>query len=223
MNDFRKYATQHYGMNGLVFDEVMKTQAQYLNPYILEERQLNVTQMDVYSRLMMDRIIFLGTQIDDYTANTLQAQLLYLDSVDSGKDISLYINSPGGSVTAGLGIYDTMQFISSDVATICTGMAASMGAVLLVAGQEGKRSALPHSRVMIHQPLGGVQGQASDIEIEAKEILKMKDELYNIISKHSHTPFEKVYADSDRNYWMTAEEAKEYGMIDQVLKKKENR
>jgi len=203
-----------------VFDEVMKTQAQYLNPYILEERQLNVTQMDVYSRLMMDRIIFLGTQIDDYTANTLQAQLLYLDSVDSGKDISLYINSPGGSVTAGLGIYDTMQFISSDVATICTGMAASMGAVLLVAGQEGKRSALPHSRVMIHQPLGGVQGQASDIEIEAKEILKMKDELYNIISTHSHTPFEKVYADSDRNYWMTAAEAREYGMIDQVLEKK---
>ena len=203
-----------------MFDEVMKTQAQYLNPYILEERQLNVTQMDVYSRLMMDRIIFLGTQIDDYTANTLQAQLLYLDSVDSGKDISLYINSPGGSVTAGLGIYDTMQFISSDVATICTGMAASMGAVLLVAGQEGKRSALPHSRVMIHQPLGGVQGQASDIEIEAKEILKMKDELYNIISTHSHTPFEKVYADSDRNYWMTAAEAREYGMIDQVLEKK---
>ena len=161
-NDFRKYAVRHLGMDGLTVDEVMKAQAQYLNPYILEERQLNVTQMDVFSRLMMDRIIFLGTQIDDYTANTLQAQLLYLDSVDSGKDISIYINSPGGSVTAGLGIYDTMQFISSDVATICTGMAASMGAVLLVAGKEGKRSALPHSRVMIHQPLGGVQGQASD-------------------------------------------------------------
>ena len=220
MNDFRKYATQHLGMNGLVIDEVMKTQAQYLNPYILEERQLNVTQMDVYSRLMMDRIIFLGTQVDDYTANTLQAQLLYLDSVDSGKDISLYINSPGGSVTAGLGIYDTMQFIASDVATICTGMAASMAAVLLVAGTEGKRSALPHSRVMIHQPLGGVQGQASDIEIEAKEILKFKKELYTIISEHSHTPYEKVYQDSDRNYWMTAEEAKEYGMIDNVLKRK---
>ena len=154
-NDFRKYATKHLGINGLVLDEVMSAQAQYLNPYILEERQLNVTQMDVFSRLMMDRIIFLGTQIDDYTANTLQAQLLYLDSVDSGKDISIYLNSPGGSVTAGLGIYDTMQFISSDVATICTGMAASMGAVLLVAGTEGKRSALPHSRVMIHQPLGG--------------------------------------------------------------------
>ena len=164
-NDFRKYAVGHLGMDGLTFDEMMKVQAQYLNPYILEERQLNVTQMDVFSRLMMDRIIFLGTQIDDYTANTLQAQLLYLDSVDSGKDISIYINSPGGSVTAGLGIYDTMQFISSDVATICTGMAASMGAVLLVAGTEGKRSALPHSRVMIHQPLGGVQGQASDIDI----------------------------------------------------------
>lgn len=220
MNDFRKYATRHLGMNGLVFDEVMSAQAQYLNPYILEERQLNVTQMDVFSRLMMDRIIFLGTQVDDYTANTLQAQLLYLDSVDPGKDISIYINSPGGSVSAGLGIYDTMQFISSDVATICTGMAASMAAVLLVSGAEGKRSALPHSRVMIHQPLGGVQGQASDIEIEAREIRKIKEELYHIISEHSHTPFDKVWADSDRNYWMTAEEAKEYGMIDNVLKKK---
>ena len=219
-NDFRKYAVGHLGMDGMTLDDVMKAQAQYLNPYILEERQLNVTQMDVFSRLMMDRIIFLGTQIDDYTANTLQSQLLYLDSVDSGKDISIYINSPGGSVTAGLGIYDTMQFISSDVATICTGMAASMGAVLLVAGTEGKRSALPHSRVMIHQPLGGVQGQASDIEIEAKEILKFKKELYTIISDHSHTPYDKVYADSDRNYWMTAEEAKEYGMIDNVLKRK---
>ena len=207
-------------MDGLTFDEMMQAQAQYLNPYILEERQLNVTQMDVFSRLMMDRIIFLGTQIDDYTANTLQAQLLYLDSVDSGKDISIYINSPGGSVTAGLGIYDTMQFISSDVATICTGMAASMGAVLLVAGTEGKRSALPHSRVMIHQPLGGVQGQASDIEIEAKEILKFKKELYTIISEHSHTPYDKVYAASDRNYWLTAEEAKAYGMIDNVLTRK---
>ena len=220
MNDFRKYATQHLGMNGLVLDDVMKAQAQYLNPYILEERQLNVTQMDVFSRLMMDRIIFLGTQIDDYTANTLQAQLLYLDSTDPGKDISIYINSPGGSVYAGLGIYDTMQFISSDVATICTGMAASMAAVLLVAGQEGKRSALTHSRVMIHQPLGGVQGQASDIEIEAREIQKLKKELYNIIAQHSHTDYDKVWSDSDRNYWMTAQEAKEYGMIDQVLIKK---
>ena len=219
-NDFRKYAVQHLGMNGLVVDDVIKAQNQYLNPYILEERQLNVTQMDVFSRLMMDRIIFLGTQIDDYTANTLQAQLLFLDSTDPGKDISIYINSPGGSVTAGLGIYDTMQFITSDVATICTGMAASMGAVLLVAGAEGKRSALPHSRVMIHQPLGGVQGQASDIEIEAKEILKFKKELYTIISEHSHTPYDKVYTDSDRNYWMTAEEAKAYGMIDEVLTRK---
>ena len=219
-SDFRKYATGHLGMNGMALDDVMRTQAQYLNPYILEERQLNVTQMDVFSRLMMDRIIFLGTEINDYTANTIQAQLLYLDSTDPGKDISIYINSPGGSVTAGLGIYDTMQFISSDVATICTGMAASMGAVLLVAGQEDKRSALPHSRVMIHQPLGGVQGQASDIEIEAKEIQKFKKELYTIISNHSHTPYEKVWTDSDRNYWMTAEEAKEYGMIDAVLVKK---
>ena len=222
MNDFRKYATKHLGINGMVLDDVVSQQAQYLNPYILEERQLNVTQMDVFSRLMRDRIIFLGTQIDDYTANTLQAQLLYLDSVDPGQDIPTYINSPGGRVHAGLGIYDTMQFISSDVATICTGMAASMGAVLLVAGQEGKRSALPHSRVMIHQPLGGVQGQASDIEIEAKEIMKFKKELYTIISNHSHTPFDKVWNDSDRNYWMTAEEAREYGMIDKVLIRKKN-
>jgi len=220
MNDFRKYATKHLGMDGLVLDDVMKTQAQYMNPYILEERQLNVTQMDVFSRLMMDRIIFLGTEVNDYTANTLQAQLLYLDSVDPGKDISIYINSPGGSVYAGLGIYDTMQFVSSDVATICTGMAASMAAVLLVAGAEGKRSALTHSRVMIHQPLGGVQGQASDIEIEAREIQKLKKELYTIIADHSHTDYEKVWNDSDRNYWMTAEEAKAYGMIDQVLTKK---
>lgn len=207
-------------MSSMTVDSVIKAQSQYLNPYILEERQLNVTQMDVFSRLMMDRIIFLGTQIDDYTANTIQAQLLYLDSVDSSKDISIYVNSPGGSVTAGLGIYDTMQFISSDVATICTGVAASMAAVLLVAGTEGKRSALPHSRVMIHQPLGGVQGQASDIEITAKEIQKYKKELYTIISEHSHTPFEKVWQDSDRDYWMTAQEALEYGMIDKVLKKK---
>ena len=220
MNDFRKYATGHLGMNGMVLDDVMRAQAQYLNPYILEERQLNVTQMDVFSRLMMERIIFLGTQVDDYSANTIQAQLLYLDSVDPGKDISIYINSPGGSVTAGLGIYDTMQFISSDVATLCTGMAASMAAVLLVAGKEGKRSALKHSRVMIHQPLGGVQGQASDIEIEAREIQKFKKELYNIISEHSHQPFEKVWNDSDRNYWMTSEEAKEYGLIDEVLMRK---
>ena len=206
-------------MNGLILDDVMKAQAQYLNPYILEERQLNVTQMDVFSRLMMDRIIFLGTEIDDYTANTLTAQLLYMDSIDNN-DVTIYINSPGGSVTAGLSIYDTMQFVSSDVCTLCTGIAASMAAVLLVSGQEGKRQALTHSRVMIHQPLGGVQGQASDIEIEAREIMKFKKELYTIISEHSHTPYEKVWADSDRNYWMTAEEAREYGMIDMVLKKK---
>ena len=220
MNDFRKFATQKLGMNGLVFDETVKAQQQYMNPYILEERQLNVTQMDVYSRLMMDRIIFLGSEIDDYAANTLIAQLLYLDSVDSGKDISIYINSPGGSVTAGLAIYDTMQFISSDVSTNCVGMAASMAAVLLVSGKEGKRFGLPHSRVMIHQPLGGVQGQASDIEIEAREIQKFKKELYTIIANHSHQDYDKVWKDSDRNYWMTAEEAKEYGMIDQVLQRK---
>ncbi len=220
-SDFRKFATGHLGLNGQALDDYVSVQNQYLNPYILEERQLNVTQMDVFSRLMMDRIIFLGTAIDDYTANTLQAQLLYLDSVDPGKDINVYLNSPGGSVSAGLGIYDTMQFITSDVATICTGMAASMAAVLLVAGKEGKRSALPHSRVMIHQPLGGVQGQASDIEIEAREIQKLKKELYQIIADHSHTPYDKVWADSDRNYWMTAEEARDYGMIDQVLSRKQ--
>ncbi len=220
MNDFRKFATRHLGMNSQVLDDVLKAESQYLNPYILEERQLNVTQMDVFSRLMMDRIIFLGTEISDYTANTIQAQLLYLDSVDSSKEISIYLNSPGGSVTAGLGIYDTMQFINSPVATICTGMAASMAAVLLVAGAEGKRYALPHSRVMIHQPLGGAQGQASDIEITAREIQKMKKELYTIISEHSHTPFDKVWADSDRDYWMTASEALEYGMIDKVLERR---
>ena len=220
MNDFRKYASKHLGINGMVLDDVMNAQAQYMNPYILEERQLNVTQLDVFSRLMMDRVIFLGTEVNDYTANVLQAQLLYLDANDPGKDINVYINSPGGSVYAGLGIYDTMQFIQSDVATICTGMAASMAAVLLVAGKEGKRSALPHSRVMIHQPMGGVQGQASDIEIEAREIQKLKKELYTIIADHSHTDYEKVWQDSDRNYWMTAEEAREYGMIDQVLVKK---
>ena len=216
-DDFKKYATRHRGISSMVLDDVVRVQNQYLNPYILEERQLNVTQMDVFSRLMMDRIIFLGTQIDEYTANTLQAQLLYLDSVDPGKDISIYINSPGGSVNAGLGIYDTMQFVSSDVATICTGRAASMAAVLLVAGAEGKRSALTHSRVMIHQPMGGVQGQASDIEITAREIQKLKKELYTIIANHSHTDFDKVWADSDRDYWMTSQEAKEYGMIDRVL------
>ena len=220
MKEFRKYATQHLGINSMVFDDVVKTQAHYMNPYILEERQLNVTQMDVFSRLMRENIIFLGTEIDDYTANVIQAQLLFLQSVDPERDISIYLNSPGGSVTAGLAIYDTMQFVSNDINTICTGMAASMAAVLLVAGTEGKRQALPHSRVMIPQPLGGVQGQASDIEIEAKEILKFKKELYTIISEHSHQSFEKVWQDSDRNYWMNAEEAREYGMIDAVLNKK---
>ena len=217
MNDFRKYATKHLGMNGMVLDDVIKAQAQYMNPYILEERQLNVTQMDVFSRLMMDRIIFLGTQIDDYTANTLQAQLLYLDSVDSGKDISIYLNSPGGSVHAGLGIYDTMQYIGSKVGTICTGMAASMAAVLLVAGEKGKRSALKHSRVMIHQPMGGMQGQAADMEINYKQIMLLKNELYQIIADHSGNPFEKIEKDSDRDYWMTSQEALEYGMIDNIL------
>ena len=220
MNDFKKYAVKHLGLNSQTLDDVISMQNQYMNPYILEERQLNVTQMDVFSRLMMDRVIFLGTQVDDYTANTLQAQLLYLDSVDPGKDISIYINSPGGSVYAGLGIYDTMQFVNSPVSTICTGMAASMAAVLLVAGTEGKRAALTHSRVMIHQPMGGAQGQASDIEITAREIQKLKKELYTIIAEHSHTDFDKVWTDSDRDYWMTAQEALEYGMIDNVLTRK---
>ena len=217
--DFEKFAKDRTGISSMALHDVVSMQNQYLNPYILEERQLNVTQMDVFSRLMMDRIIFLGTQIDDYTANTLQAQLLFLDSSDPGKDISIYLNSPGGSVSAGLGIYDTMQFITSDVATICTGMAASMAAVLLVAGKDGRRSALKHSRVMIHQPMGGAQGQASDIEITAREIQKLKQELYTIIADHSHTPYDKVWADSDRDHWMTAQEALDYGMIDQILEK----
>ena len=205
-NDFRDFAVKHIGLNGLALDSYMNITSSYISPTIIEERQLNVAQMDVFSRLMMDRIIFLGTQIDDYTANVIQAQLLYL-------------NSPGGSVYAGLGIYDTMQYISSDVKTICTGMAASMAAVLLVAGEKGKRFALNHSRVMIHQPMGGAQGQASDIEITAREIQKLKKELYTIISTHSGVPFEKVEKDSDRDYWMTSFEAKEYGMIDDVLLK----
>ena len=217
MNDFRKYATKHLGLNSLALDKYMDVTSSYISPTIIEERQLNVAQMDVFSRLMMDRIIFLGTQIDDYTANVIQAQLLYLDSSEPGKDISIYFNSPGGSVYAGLGIYDTMQFISSDVATICTGMAASMAAVLLTAGAKGKRSALQHSRVMIHQPMGGAQGQASDIEITAREIQKLKKELYTIIADHSGNPFERIEKDSDRDYWMTSLEAKEYGMIDEVL------
>ena len=216
-NEFRDFAVKHIGLNGLAVDDYMNITSSYISLTIIEERQLNVAQMDVFSRLMMDRIIFLGTQIDDYTANVIQGQLLYLDSSDPGKDISIYINSPGGSVYAGLGIYDTMQYISSDVKTICTGMAASMAAVLLVAGEKGKRFALNHSRVMIHQPMGGAQGQASDIEITAREIQKLKKELYTIISNHSGVPFKKVEKDSDRDYWMTSAEAKQYGMIDEVL------
>ena len=217
-NEFRNYAVKHLGMNGLALDQyTSKITSSYISPTIIEERQLNVAQMDVFSRLMMDRIIFLGTDVNDYTANVIQAQLLFLDQADPGKDVSIYINSPGGSVYAGLGIYDTMQYISSDVSTICTGMAASMAAVLLVAGAEGKRFALKHSRVMIHQPMGGAQGQASDIEITAREIQKLKKELYTIISDHSGVAYDKVAKDSDRDYWMTAAEAKEYGMIDEVL------
>jgi ATP-dependent Clp protease protease subunit len=214
--EFKKFATKDQGISSMHYDKIVSS----VTPYIIEERQLNVAQMDVFSRLMMDRIIFLGTAIDDYVANIIQAQLLFLESVDNSKDISIYINSPGGGVYAGLGIYDTMQFIKPEVATICTGMAASMGAVLMCAGEKGKRSALPHSRVMIHQPLGGAQGQASDIEITAREIMKLKEELYEIISSHSGQSMEKVHADSDRDYWMKAEEAKAYGMIDEVLKRK---
>ena len=213
--EFKKYATKHHGVSAMYYDKITSS----MTPYIIEERQMNVAQMDVFSRLMMDRVMFLGTGIDDQVANVIQAQLLFLQSVDAKRDIQMYINSPGGSVYAGLGIYDTMQYITPDVATICTGMAASMGAVLLCAGQEGKRTALPHSRVMIHQPLGGAQGQASDIEITAREIIKLKDELYQIISKHSGQSMEKITMNSDRDYWMKAEEAKAYGMVDEVLTK----
>lgn len=200
-------------------EKVMKDS--YISPSILEERQLNVTQMDVFSRLMMDRIIFLGTEINDYTSNVIEAQLLYLDSADSERDICIYLNTPGGSVYAGLGIYDTMQFVRSRVSTICTGMAASMGAILLVAGAPGMRAALPHSRVMIHQPLGGIEGQASDIEITAKEILKLKEELYQIIADHSGQSIERIRHDADRDYWMTSQEALAYGMIDKVYTRRE--
>ena len=217
MNEFRKFAVGRRGMSSSALDDYMQIQSSYISPTIIEERPMNVAQMDVFSRLMMDRIIFLGTGINDYTANVIQAQLLFLDSSDPGKDISIYINSPGGSVYAGYGIYDTMQYISCDVSTICTGMAASMASVLLVAGKKGKRFALPHSRVMIHQPLGGMQGQASDLEIAAREILKVKKELYTILSDHSGQPFEVIERDSDRDYWMTAEEALAYGMVDKIL------
>ena len=227
-NDFLKYAAAQ-GLNSMHVEKVLSQSADqfrasygYISPTILEERQLNVTQMDVFSRLMMDRVIFLGTEVNDYTANVIQAQLLYLDSMDSERDIHLYLNTPGGSVYAGLGIYDTMQFVTAKVATICTGLAASMGAVLLVAGEKGMRAALPHSRVMIHQPLGGVQGQASDIEITAKEIIKLKDELYTILSAHTGKTVDLIRQDADRDHWMTAQEALDYGLIDRVYTKKNN-
>tara|TARA_B100001142_G_scaffold66796_3_gene66519 strand:- start:477 stop:1151 length:675 start_codon:yes stop_codon:yes gene_type:complete len=215
--EFNKYAKKHKGISSLHLNEFTSVYGNYISPTIIEERQMNVASMDVFSRLMMDRIIFLGVPINDYVANIIQAQLLFLESVDAKKDILIYLNSPGGGVHAGLGIYDTMQYIKPDVSTICTGMAASMGAVLLCAGEKGKRTALKHSRVMIHQPLGGAQGQASDIEITANEIKKLKNELYEIIADHSGQDFDKVWKDSDRDYWMTADEAKEYGMIDEVL------
>lgn len=211
--EFKKYAVKHLGISSLTLHEFESS----MTPYIIEERQLNVAQMDVFSRLMMDRIIFLGTAINDQVANIIQAQLLFLESTDPAKDIQLYINSPGGVVYSGLGVYDTMQYVKPDVATICTGVAASMAAILLAAGAPGKRSALPHTRIMIHQPLGGVQGQASDIEITAREILRLKNELYEILSKHTGQPIEKIEDDADRDYWMRADEAKEYGMIDEVL------
>ena len=220
MKEFDKYARLHCGINSMVMHDFHAQIENYVSPTIIEERHLNVATMDVFSRLMMDRIIFLGAPIYDDAANIIQAQLLFLESVDADKDIQLYINSPGGSVSAGLGIYDTMQLISCDVATICTGMAASMGAVLLTAGAAGKRSALPHSRVMIHQPLGGVQGQASDIEITAREIAKTKRELYEILASHSGKSIEKIEADADRDYWLTAAEAQEYGLIDRVLSRR---
>ena len=220
MNEFEKYARGYCGISSLKLHDFKSMHSGYVSPTIIEERQLNVAAMDVFSRLMMDRIIFLGAPIYDDAANIIQAQLLFLESVDASKDVQLYINSPGGSVSAGLGIYDTMQLVSCDVATICTGMAASMGAVLLTAGAAGKRSALPHSRVMIHQPLGGVQGQASDIEITAREIAKTKRELYEILSQHSGVNIEKIEADADRDYWLTAAEAQAYGLIDNVLSKR---
>ncbi len=219
-NEFEKYAVKHKGISSASLHSYASVYNDYISPTIIEERQLNVASMDVFSRLMMDRIIFLGTGINDYVSNIIQAQLLFLQSVDAKKDIQIYLNSPGGSVYAGLGIYDTMQFIEPDVATICTGMAASMGAVLMCAGAKGKRSALKHARIMIHQPMGGAQGQASDIEITAREIQKLKKELYDIIAEHSGKDYETVWKDSDRDYWMTAEEARDYGMVDEVLSKK---
>lgn len=223
-DEFRKYATKHMGINSLTYDEYASASTRQmprgLTPNIIEERQMNAVSMDIFSRLMMDRIIFLGVPINDQVSNIVQGQLLFLQSVDPKKDIQIYLNTPGGGVYAGLGIYDTMQLVEPDVATICTGMAASMGSVLLCAGAPGKRSALTHSRVMIHQPLGGAQGQASDIEITAKQILTLKKELYEIIAKHSGQEYDKVYQDGDRDFWMKSQEAKEYGMIDEVLTKK---
>ena len=219
-DEFRKYATGHLGISSYQLDSYASVYGEYISPTVIEERQMNVAQMDVFSRLMMDRIIFLGTAINDYVANIIQGQLLFLSSVDSTKDINIYINSPGGGVYAGLGIYDTIHHISPNVATICTGMAASMAAVLMSAGEKGKRSTLKHSRIMIHQPLGGVQGQASDIEITAREIKKLRDELYHILAEHTGQSFKKIEKDSDRDYWMTAREALDYGMIDEILEKK---
>lgn len=220
-DEFRKYAIKHKGISSLVYDQYTSIFDNYISPTIIEERQLNIVTMDVFSRLMMDRIIFLGVPIDDYVANIIQAQLLFLESTDAKQDIQIYLNTPGGSIYAGLGIYDTMQYIGPDIATICTGMAASMGAVIACSGTPSKRTALPHSRLMIHQPMGGVQGQASDIEITAREIQKLKKELYEIIAKHTKQDYKKVAKDGDRDYWLTAEEAKAYGMIDEVLKRKD--
>lgn len=218
--EFQNFAVKDQGINDNYYDKIITSMMPMgMTPNIIEERKMNAVAMDVFSRLMMDRIIFMGTAVNDQVANIIQAQLLFLESTDASKDIQIYINSPGGSVYAGLGIYDTMQFIKPDVATICTGMAASMAAVLLCAGEKGKRSGLPHSRVMIHQPMGGAQGQASDIEITAHEIITLKKELYEIISKHSGQSYDKIYQDSDRDYWMKAEKAKDYGMIDEVLKR----
>lgn len=220
-NEFRKYATKHIGISSLNMDRYTSMiNNNYISPMIIEERQLNIATMDVFSRLMMDRIIFLGVPIYDSVANIIQAQLLFLESVDAKKDIQIYLNSPGGSVHAGLGIYDTMQYIAPDIATICTGMAASMGAVLLCAGAKGKRTALKHARVMIHQPMGGAEGQATDIEITAREIQKMKKELYEIIAHHSGKDYDSIWKDADRDYWMTSQEARDYGMIDEILERK---
>ncbi|MBT8221066.1 MAG: ATP-dependent Clp protease proteolytic subunit [Bacteroidia bacterium] len=220
--EFFKYATKHHGMNSMHLEKYMQTTVPNIHgftPQVIEERQLNIVGMDVFSRLMMDRIIFMGVPVNDYVANVIQAQLLFLESTDPKRDVQMFINSPGGSVMAGLGIYDTMQYISPDVSTICTGLAASMGAVLLTAGMKGKRTCLPHSRVMIHQPLGGMQGQVSDMEISYKLIKKMQTELYNILADHTGQEYDKIQEDCDRDNWLTAEEAKEYGLIDEVLER----